>query len=213
MLELIGVLSVPVQGFPIARAAMAASASGEYVSSLLVPFAQPDPDDATVERKLRVLFARSLGAAALAELAAGPVDATTLRMRRTLAAQAIPPVAPEDMPESETETEFKNTSISITVNVNGGESEPEEAIVIPPALRREVALQIDYMRDHGVYSDTPLSDGALSADDFAFALECASELVEHPESARSQLLVGQLRQAGYLVSSVHSRFASLRAAG
>lgn len=169
-LELVGILGVNVAGFPVPRG-LAASALLEDVedeqSEILALVAAGFEDTIHMTDEY---YARQLEV--LQMMAAGTLEQeimTPLEKRMALTA-----------------------ATKITIQVDGAEDND----LGDPALDEEVALQASFLRDHGYYSDSPLSASTLDPDAFSQAVTIASGLVDQPDSPVSIATQARLLRKG-----------------
>jgi len=190
-LELVGVLSVPVPGFPIQRAIAAAGAE-EEVTALIAGFSEEAIEgplsEQEFDQKLRVLGARAIGAEELLSLAKEPLTEQAKRFRSMRAAPAQS-VAVEPEPQD----------VNITISLGdlvGKDLRP--MLSMSPKVQREVGLQVDYMRDHGHWQDQPISGEKFTSEEWDQVMSAAPDLVKEPDTSQSLNLLERLRKQGYL---------------
>lgn len=206
MLELVGVLSVPVQGFPIA--ALSASASGEEeVTALIAGMTQTDMTNEEFEDRLR-----ELGEAALA--AAGPIiepcfpedevvagydmrvaELTSDAMGDDLVTrnQRFRPAIPAQVEVAE---QSRVVEVTVKVDLDSGQLvQPNDE-----AVEREIGYRVDFFRDHGYWPATPQSGVDLTVDQWQAAQDRAVALVDDPDSEESEVLRARLLNRGFLTA-------------
>jgi hypothetical protein len=84
--------------------------------------------------------------------------------------------------------------VEITIRVDGDGTVSTDA----EGIDQEIALQADYVRDHGYYSEARLSGADLNRAQLASAQVRASRLITEPDAPASVALRGRLQEQGLL---------------
>ena len=168
--EMIGVLAVNVPGFPIPRPATQIRAAVDKPDLLSLVAAGILGEAPPTEEQTRARIA------ALAARALGRDDLIRLALGDDQEAMTAAGV-----------------EITIRVDDNTAISTPDEL------LDQEIALQADYVRDHGYYSEARLSGADLNRAQLASAQNQASALITNPDAASSVRTRDRLQAKGLLL--------------
>jgi hypothetical protein len=188
--EMIAALEVNVPGFPVPRPALRASGAGGEVLALVAAgiVGELPETEQRVRARAQALAARTLGTEALLELALGKDDAA-------IVASAMRITVEVDQPEAELAvTQTEPPAIAPTLPAQPEPSNADE-------LDREVALQSDYTRTHGFFSQESLSGADITRGQLIAAQQAASALLTDPDALTSQALRDRLLAKGYLIGA------------
>jgi hypothetical protein len=130
--------------------------------------------------------------AVLADMAEGQLERSFMSPSERLQA-AIPQVEVATTPDP--------SPVIVNVTVNTGEAqEAADDDLGDPHLDEEVALQIDFLRDHGYWPSSPLSETDMGAEDWERVQTIAPLMVESPDLPMSIAVRDRLVRKGLLYS-------------
>lgn len=182
-LELVGVLSVPVQGFPMA-ALRASGEPGEEVVALIAGAAYSDAVTGLHAGALIVDFDAEIARLTSDALGDEPLipDFDSRMLMLT-----------EDALGAEPDIMYRRTVIPVAV------LEPVEVVPsFDEDIDREVGYRVDFFRDHGYWPASPQSGAELDDVMWQQAQDMSTGLVDEPDSKASEILRRRLLQQGYL---------------